>query len=134
MKSIGEIEKFDMSQLEKFAADESVKVPEGLNRRLEEQISMLEFLETERSTTDIRRKRRRIWSIAASAAAVACLCIGIGLDMQPKDTFSSPEMAYAHLEQAFSIMSSRMDDCMNRMTETTDMVEKANNIIEKVAK
>ncbi|MBO6248510.1 MAG: hypothetical protein J6N54_06840 [Bacteroidales bacterium] len=107
MKTIDEIEKLTMEDLERISLDESVEVPAGLEERIlsavhEKRVSPSRFL----------------W-LAGVAASVA-LVIAIGVNHRPdtlKDTFDDPALAYAEVEKALISFTEIVNNQINNISK-----------------
>ena len=121
-----------ISELETIASDETVKVPEGLRDSISLTINALSFLEEEEPV----RKRSvfaRITGIAAAVALLAGVGFGIGhAASTPKDTFTDPYLAYAQLEETFTLISSKMDKGLSMAQEAETMITRTNEIMNKI--
>ena len=109
MKSIQEISKLSVDDLQRIGADESIPVPQDLNVSLP------------------RRRVVRTWSIAAAAAVVIGLgWFGFDRLSQPKDTFSDPYLAYAAVEQALMKVSGNVNSAAAKVAESEEIINKVN--------
>lgn len=118
MKRIEDIEKMEISELEKIAMDENISVPADLGQQTSELLDSLELSEkilgTDETVRPFKTSRwlgssNRIFRLTSVAAAIAVL-VGIGLSLnggllRPSekelvDTFDDPALAYAQLEKA----------------------------------
>ena len=110
MKSIQEITKLSVQDLQRIGADESIPVPEDLNVRL-----------PHRSTV-------RVWSSIAAAAVVVIGLGWYGMDRlsQPKDTFDDPYLAYAAVEQALMKVSHNVNTAAGKVAESEVFINKVN--------
>lgn len=133
MRSIEDIEKMSLEELEALSDDSSVDLPEGFDERLEGMILAAEALKED--TAEPSRTNRR-WFFVPAAAAIAAIAIGLNLynlNKTPADTFSSPEEAYAQVEQAFRMIGGKMDrsravagEAMEKMNRTTEIINRIN--------
>ena len=110
MKSIQEINKLSVEELQRIGADDSIPVPQDLNVKLP------------------ARRNVRAWSSIAAAAVVV---IGLGwyaFDRisQPKDTFDDPYLAYAAVEQALMKVSKNVNTAADRVAESEEIINKVN--------
>ena len=124
-----EFDDIPMEELERIASDESVKVPEELEKELRTSITLLELQdEMEGEKTRTVSRRRVLYGLSAAASLALILGVGLrtkSLNGTPQDTFSDPALAYAELERAFSLMSDKIES-------SASMAENANaNILEK---
>lgn len=121
-----------MAGLEALASDESVKVPGGLSDSIRYNLNALSFLEGEEPV----KKRWTAGSISSIAAAIVILAgVGFGIahvSNTPKDTFTDPYLAYAQLEETFSMISSKMDKGLSLAQEAEVMINKTNEIMKKI--
>ena len=98
MKTINEIEKLSLGELERISLDESIPVPEGLGERI---------------CVDApwRSSRGRLLWICSAAASLVIIA-GLALTLRPKrleDTFDDPYLAYAEVEKALLRVSSGVE-------------------------
>lgn len=114
MKRLEDIEKLSMLDLDKIAADESIKVPESLKRDIAITARALEMIskDDEETTRVIHKPSKKRFAIFSyPAAAVAVIAVGMSLTFRntPKDTFDDPMLAYAQMEQVFGFISEKMN-------------------------
>ncbi len=111
-----EIETKDMSleELAAIAGDQSIPVPENLRSDISATLDILELAGSRKNG-----RASRLIAVCSIAASIAlCAFAGmelIGQEPRPEDTFDDPYMAYAQLEKAFDLISTKMQD----VTETT---------------
>lgn len=110
MKSIQEISKLSVEDLQRIGADESIPVPQDLNVRL---------------------PRHRTVRVLSSIAAAAVVVIGLGWFginrlSQPKDTFNDPYLAYAAVEQALMKVSQNVNTAADKVAESEAIINKVN--------
>ena len=81
--------------------------PEAAPEYLAERLSQLIDAASEREEKS-KRKRVRLytWSSSVAAAAVLLLCLFAPTSQQPRDTFSTPEEAAVHINEAFAHLAS----------------------------
>ena len=121
MKSIKDIEKMTLEELEAVSMDEGIAVPEGFRESME---ARLKFRES-------GRKSLRVIGIAAAASLLVGAGFGLaGINDEPKDTFDDPYLAYAQIEKALSMMSEGMkkgfdmaDDSEAIIIRTTEILK-----------
>lgn len=124
MKSIKEIEKMSLEDLERIASDESIEVPDGFAEKIEAQV-IAEDLRTESGTPS------RWIGIAAAVAVLIGVGIGIaGRQNEPKDTFDDPYLAYAELERAFATMSQELRKGFEMADRSEEIMDKAASVFE----
>lgn len=124
MKSIKEIEKMSLEDLERIASDESIEVPDGFAEKIEARV-IAEDLRTESGTPS------RWIGIAAAAAVLIGVGIGIaGRQNEPKDTFDDPYLAYAELEMAFATMSQELRKGFEMADRSEEIMDKAASVFE----
>lgn len=102
MKTIDEIEKLSLENLERISLDESVKVPEGLEHRIGQAVSA--------------RSNKRIIPLICGIAASLLLVIGLAISLRPpqlRDTFDDPALAYAEVEKALLSVSGTINEQLN---------------------
>lgn len=119
MKSIQEIERMSLEDLERIASDERIEVPNGFTQKIEAQM-IAEDLRVESVTPS------RWVGIAAAVAVIIGVGIGIfGLQNEPKDTFDDPYLAYAELERAFATMSQELRKGFEMADRSEEIMDKA---------
>ncbi|MGM9750046.1 MAG: hypothetical protein ACI3ZH_03405 [Candidatus Cryptobacteroides sp.] len=133
MKSIEEIEKMDLEELERVADDTDVSVPEDLRESIEGVLDSLEMLEMA-----VRRRERRRTVFGATAAAaclVAFILTGLmqhrGSDA-PADTFDDPELAYAMVQEALGQVSMNMRKGVDAVGKGREMAELSFETLEEI--
>lgn len=112
MKSIKDIERITIEELEAISLDERFVVPHDLDRKIQSRITS---------------KKKKVYSMISVAAAIIVIVTGLGistLSNEPEDTFDNPYLAYAELEKAFATMSKGVKKGM-------DMVETSESVIKK---
>ena len=112
MKTIDEIEKLSLEDLERISIDESIPVPKDLGSKL--------------------TRRTSLWfiSIAASLLIVA----GIGLTWfnrsKPlEDTFDDPAVAYAMLENTLMRFSDSVEISVKSVEKSRDILHKPTEVL-----
>ena len=110
MKSIQEINKLSVEDLQRIGADESITVPQDLN------------------VTMPARRNVRVWTSIAAAAVVVIGLGWYGFDRlsQPKDTFDDPYLAYAAVEQALMKVSKNVNTAADKVAESEAIINKVN--------
>ena len=139
MKRLEDIENLSISELERIASDESVKVPATLKHDIAVTARALEMAskeEEQAKESGLSRKRYRkiLRAISYPAAAVAILTIGMHLSFQdsirtPKDTFDDPMMAYVQMEQVFGFISEKMSTGMDIADAAKPVIDKTINAL-----
>lgn len=125
MKRIEEVRNLNIGDLERIADDSSVEIPEGLDDRV---LSAIIASSADSTAT----RGRNIWKIlpgVAAAGIAACLAIMFAMSDQPEDTFDDPRLAYAELEKAMSLISSKMERGMEIAAEAAPAIEMTDRII-----
>lgn len=144
MKSIEDIEKFSIEELEQAA--QGAPVPEGLAKRLQSALAAETILQDEGQPPVVipsLAKRRlgkksagRLLQIgAASSLAIAAAIAAVVLlhaPAAPKDTFDDPLLAYAQVEETFQYISSKMSGGVNIVREAGPVAGKPKEIIRKI--
>lgn len=125
-----------IDELIKKALLEEQALPEGLGKRLEQQIDSWATAE-EKKTRSLSRKRTLYW--LSGIAAAVLLCIGI---FQPDiplphsghrfaDTYSDPKEAAEAAQKALLFMSQNLNKGIDQAQEVREEINKVNNIINK---
>ena len=98
MKSIEQIEKMSLGDLEKVSLDETIPVPSGLASR----------------ASGLIRKQRQIRAGAIGIAASLAILLGVGIWQNThnglKDTFSDPYLAYVEIEKTLSKIGNAVEN------------------------
>ena len=127
MKSIEDIERMSPEALEKVADDLSIKVPDTISLLAENAVLAASGRET------VRHERRRFMYVIgpAVAALAASLALIFCMPRHPKDTFDDPRMAYAEVERALNLISSKMDKGLEIASEAEPVIEKTTIVFTK---
>ncbi len=117
------------------ALQEEQALPEGLSRRLEQQIDAW-AAETEQKARSFPRRHTLYW--LSGAAASALLCIGIFHyeasyrdDGRLTDTYTNPRDAAAATEKAFLLLSQNLNKGISQVDNAGQEINKINNILNK---
>jgi len=133
MKRLEDIENMSMLELERIAADESIKVPSTLGRDITITARALEMAsKEEEETKDLRkpaRKRLAIFSYPAVAVAVIAVGMSLTFNGTPKDTFDDPMLAYAQMEQVFGFIQEKMNTGMDIADAAEPVFDKTINAL-----
>ena len=120
MKSIKEIERMTLEELEAVSMDEDIAVPEGFRERMESRLK----------SREAGRKSLRIMTVAAAASLLVGIGFGLaGINDEPKDTFDDPYLAYAQVEKALSIMSEGMKKGLDMAEESEAIITRTTEIL-----
>lgn len=103
--NIEDLERLSVEELEAIADASGAKAPADTRRRLKATIR--KAAAGEGNPHPVRQIR---WPLYAVAAAAACALVAVWVPSEPKDTFSSPELAYAELEKTFEAISSKVQE------------------------
>lgn len=103
MKSIKETENLSFEQLESIASDNGIRVPEDLQDSVQAALVAKGLMHRERLF------RPAVWIGSLATAAAVCTIAVLGIKSEPKDSFETPEQAYAQLEQTFAYISSKVE-------------------------
>ena len=120
MKTIDEIEKLSMEDLERISADESIIVPDGLESRV----------------FQLKDNRHRWWTAISIAASLAVLA-GIGFAWYNRskpleDTFDDPALAYAMVEETLSKMSQNLEIGVKSVEKSRDIILKPSEVMRSI--
>lgn len=132
MKRIEDIERLEAEELAQIASGSGVSAPEGLEGKI---LNALTAAELERG-----RRKRKVWKLALAPAALAlgaALAVGINyqhINAVPTDTFSSPEEAYAQLEQTFGYISGKVTKGVELADAALPHFNKASETLDKFHK
>ena len=128
MKTLEEIERLSLEELEQEATRAAAPVPDGLQERLRQTLAAREL-------ADAARPRPTRWIPYASLAVAAAAAAVIALPQRgPKDTFDDPRLAYAEVEKVFRTISDKMNDGMALVREAEAAAEIPQNILNKTQK
>ena len=132
MKTCEEIEKIPFEELERMADDTGIAVPEDLSAQLASSVQAAAL--TEALSGPSRRQKRLRWTIPSAVGALVAAALAVVLVLrpgEPKDTFKTPEEAYAQLEETFRFISATMSRGMELATDVQPTLEKAADIIDR---
>lgn len=132
MKRKEDIERIDLEELEKIAADSSVPVPGSLHRRVEDALTAACAVKSVPG-----RKAWRFALIPAAVAVAAALTVGLNYQSasrMPADTFTDPQAAYAELERTFGYISNKINAGREMTDAALSQVDKASRIIDNINK
>ena len=120
MKTIDQIEKLSMEELERISADESIIVPDGLESRVFQP----------------KDNRPRWWTAISIAASLAILA-GIGLSWYNRskpleDTFDDPALAYAMVEETLAKMSQNLEIGVKSVEKSRDIILKPSEVMRSI--
>ena len=120
MKTIDEIEKLSMEDLERISSDESIIVPDGLESRVFQP----------------KDNRHRWWTAISIAASLAILAgIGLGWYNRSKpleDTFDDPALAYAMVEETLAKMSQNLEIGVKSVEKSRDIILKPSEVMRSI--
>lgn len=120
MKSIHDIEKMTLEELEALSLDETIAVPEDLGIRVEGALK--------KGIKD--RKAARGIGVAAAAALLVGAGFGLaGLNDSPEDTFDDPYLAYAQVEKTLSMISESMKRGLEMAGESEAIIARTTEIL-----
>jgi hypothetical protein len=119
--------------------DEEIKIPAGLEFRLEKLINKL--ADTEKQS---KRKSRRVRWWIGSAAATVLLLFSTGLLLKPEfnsfsssrvdQTIENPEIAYLEVQKALELVSRNFNKGLSQLDVVASEIEKSNYILNKTLK
>ncbi|SKC57584.1 hypothetical protein SAMN06298214_1434 [Bacteroidales bacterium WCE2004] len=128
MKTLEEIERLSLEELEQEATRAAAPVPDGLQERLRQTLAAREL-------ADAARPRPTRWIPYASLAVAAAAAAVIALPQRgPKDTFDDPRLAYAEVEKVFRTISDKMNEGVALVREAEAAAEIPQNILNKTQK
>lgn len=128
MKTLEEIERLSLEELEQEATRAAAPVPDGLQERLRQTLAAREL-------ADAARPRPTRWIPYASLAVAAAAAAVIALPQRgPKDTFDDPRLAYAEVEKVFRTISDKMNEGVELVREAEATAEIPQNILNKSQK
>ena len=128
MKTLEEIERLSLEELEQEASRAAAPVPDGLQERLRQTLAAREL-------ADAARPRPTRWIPYASLAVAAAAAAIIALPQRgPKDTFDDPRLAYAEVEKVFRTISDKMNEGVALVREAEASAEIPQNILNKTQK
>lgn len=128
MKTLEEIERLSLEELEQEATRAAAPVPDGLQERLRQTLAAREL-------ADAARPRPTRWIPYASLAMAAAAAAVIALPQRgPKDTFDDPRLAYAEVEKVFRTISDKMNEGVALVREAEAAAEIPQNILNKSQK
>ena len=128
MKTLEEIERLSLEELEQEATRAAAPVPDGLQERLWQTLAAREL-------ADAVRPRPTRWIPYASLAVAAAAAAIIALPQRgPKDTFDDPRLAYAEVEKVFRTISDKMNEGVALVREAEASAEIPQNILNKTQK
>ncbi len=126
MKTLEEIEKLSIEELEQAAAGSAVPVPDGLERGIRQALAARELAQA-------ARPRPARWApYAALAVAAAAAAVVILPQRGPKDTFDDPRLAYAEVEKAFQTISDKLSAGAELAREARTVSENTLNILDNI--
>ena len=131
MKTCEEIEKIPFEELERMAEDTGIAVPEDLSAQLASSVQAAAL--TEALSGPSRRQKRLRWAIPSAVGALVAASLAVVLVLRPgdpKDTFDTPEEAYAQLEETFRFISTTINRGMAMATDMQPTLDKAADIID----
>lgn len=130
MKTIEEIEKLSLEELEGIAEKGDVAVPHALEDAVRS--AVLASAVNGKAARKSAGMRRSWIAGSAFAAVAAAAAIVVAVPSRPKDTFSDPLLAYAEVEKTLSYISSKMDKGLDMVGEIEPAMEKPAQIINKI--
>ena len=133
MKSIDEIGKLSVAELETIAENSDVKAPEGFTEKIE---TLLVASPVSGNAEKNKAKRRRIAYVLTASLTIAAVCalFLIFSFRQPKDTFDDPLLAYAEVERVFSFVSEKVDAGIQKTLVLEDAIDRTSGIVNTVCR
>lgn len=117
------------------ALQEEQALPEGLSRRLEQQIDAWASAE-EKKTRSWTRRRSLYWLSGVVAAILLCIAffqydVSSHTPDRPRDTYTNPEEAAVAAEKALLLLSQNLNKGINQVNDAEQEIDKVNNILNK---
>jgi len=123
-------------------ADKIIEVPQRLEDRLENLIDAL--AEKEKPLLKVSKKNYTLKWITSIAASIVIL-IGAGIyfnyqsvqqpvsvaKVDPRDTFSDPDLAYEEASKALMLISKNLNKGMDQLSNVQESIEQTNEIVRK---
>lgn len=132
MKTIEDIKNLSDSDIERIASDESVPIPEGLRKAIEEFIGTDILLSDQDVGLSVRGRILTGLSVAAAAAVAIAAFLPGSLSSGPKDTFDDPYLAYIEVEKTFirigeniSSAAKKADKAQSKMNRPLELFRKS---------
>lgn len=135
MKSIEDIEKMTLSELERIADDDSVRVPSDLDGRIRAALTVDEFVRDSYSSSGknpgLLRGALRA-AVAVSVAASLAFFVLLPFWDRPEDTFDDPRLAYEQVEKAFELISSKIDRGLDIASQASTALDTVNETMNQI--
>lgn len=125
MKRNEDIEKLTLEELVGIGENTGVQVPSGLDEDIRTALTAAEI-----NSFGIR-SRRGVAVYAAFAAALACLVIALALPGRPEDTFDDPALAYAEVEKALALISSKAGEGLGMAAQAEKEMDRTMEIFNR---
>ena len=127
MKSVNDIEKLSLEDLERISLDGSIEVPEDLESRI------LDRTYKKRRHEFVVGPKGKWFGIAASLAIVA----GIGFawlnrSKPLQDTYDDPLLAYAAVEEALNKVASTVEVGVSSVAISEELLRKPGEVIQSI--
>lgn len=130
MKRIEDIEKLTLEELVGIGENTGVQVPSGLDEDIRTALTAAEI-----NSSGIRSRRGlnkgMVAVYAAFAAALACLVIALALPGRPEDTFDDPALAYAEVEKALELISSKAGEGLGMAAQAEKEMDRTMEIFNR---
>lgn len=130
MKTLEEIEKLSLEDLEKISADRTVKAPEKLRAKIAAGL----FLNGHSHKKARSRIRFGYVCAAACLATVLALTLPVFQSQKPKDTFDNPVEALTQLDRTFSYISEKMDKGLGMAEKGVSLIDRPVQMISEIQK
>jgi len=75
-----------------------------------------------------KRMKKKVIRVILSCA-VACVIVLFALPSQPEDTYDDPELAYAELEKAFSMIADNFEKGSEIIIKAEEPINKLNELL-----